>query len=147
MRLQVRPLALLSGLRIRRCRAGCRRGSDPALLWFWHRPVATAPIQPLPWEPPYASGVALEKTKKKKRKRESTTGSLNAPGPSRDRLSLTAPPPHGVSPPGRPPSQLQVDGLPQQRGPWGPHDQRTAPPSSTFHPQVGGDVTMAEGRV
>ena len=23
---------------------GCRHGSDPALLWLWHRPAATAPI-------------------------------------------------------------------------------------------------------
>ena len=28
---------------------------DPACLWLWCRPVATAPIQPLAWEPPYAS--------------------------------------------------------------------------------------------
>ena len=26
------------------CGVGCRRGSDPALLWLWRRPVATAPI-------------------------------------------------------------------------------------------------------
>ena len=26
------------------CGVGCRRGSDPALLWLWHRPVATALI-------------------------------------------------------------------------------------------------------
>ena len=31
------------------------------------RPAATAPIRSLAWEPPYASGAALEKTKKKKR--------------------------------------------------------------------------------
>ena len=31
---------------------GCRRGLDPALLWLWHRHVATAPIRPLAWEPP-----------------------------------------------------------------------------------------------
>jgi len=48
------------------CGVGCRRGSDPALLRFWHRPVATAPIQPLAWEPPYAAGVALEKAKRQK---------------------------------------------------------------------------------
>ena len=42
------------------CGVGCRRGSDPALLWFWRRPVATAPIQPLAWEPPYAAGAAQE---------------------------------------------------------------------------------------
>ena len=46
---------------------GYRRGLDPALLWLWRRPVATAPIQPLAWEPPYAAGVALEKAKKKKK--------------------------------------------------------------------------------
>ena len=34
---------------------------DPALLWLWRRPVATAPIKPLAWEPPYATGVALKK--------------------------------------------------------------------------------------
>ena len=37
---------------------------DPALLWLWCRPVATALIGPLAWELPYAAGVALEKTKK-----------------------------------------------------------------------------------
>ena len=42
------------------CGVGCRRGSDPALLWLWRRPVATAPIQPLAWEPPYAAGAAQE---------------------------------------------------------------------------------------
>ena len=39
---------------------GHRCGSDPALLWLWRRPVATAPIQPLAWEPPYAAGAAQE---------------------------------------------------------------------------------------
>ena len=29
---------------------------DPALLRLWHRPVATALIRPLAWEPPYAPG-------------------------------------------------------------------------------------------
>ena len=55
------------------CGVGCRRGSDPALLWLWCRPVATAPIQPLPWEPLCAVGVAQEmakKEEKKKRKKE-----------------------------------------------------------------------------
>ena len=41
---------------------GCRHGSDPTLLC---RLVATALIRPLAWEPPYATGVALEKAKKK----------------------------------------------------------------------------------
>ena len=37
---------------------------DPALLWLWGRPAAIAPIRPLDWEPPYAKGAALEKTKR-----------------------------------------------------------------------------------
>ena len=38
-----------------------RRSSDPALLWFWRRPEATALIRPLAWEPPYAVGAALKR--------------------------------------------------------------------------------------
>ena len=34
---------------------------DPSLLWLWCRPAATAPLQPLAQEPPYARGVALNK--------------------------------------------------------------------------------------
>ena len=37
---------------------------DPALLWLWCGPVATAPIRPLAWEPSNAVGSALEKAKK-----------------------------------------------------------------------------------
>ena len=48
---------------------GCRQGSDPMLLWLWGRPVATAPIQPLAWEPPYAMGLVLKRQKKKKKKK------------------------------------------------------------------------------
>ena len=43
---------------------GHRHGSDLALLWLWHTPAATVPIRSLAWEPPYAVGVALEKTKR-----------------------------------------------------------------------------------
>ena len=43
------------------CGGGHRHGSDPALLWLWHRPAATAPIQPMAWELPYAIGVAFKK--------------------------------------------------------------------------------------
>ena len=45
---------------------------DPALLWLWYRPVASALIPPLDLEPsldlepPYASGAALKRQKKKK---------------------------------------------------------------------------------
>ena len=49
------------------CGVGRRRGLDPELLWLWCRPVATAPVRPLAWGPQYAMGVALEKTKKKKK--------------------------------------------------------------------------------
>ena len=47
------------------CGVGHRCGLELALLWLWHRPAATAPIQLLAWEPPYAVGVALKKKKKK----------------------------------------------------------------------------------
>ena len=66
MGLQVQSLALLSRLKIRRCLSwgeGRRRGSDPILLWLWHKLVAPALIPPLAWEPPYAVGEALEKAK------------------------------------------------------------------------------------
>ena len=33
---------------------------DLALLWLWCRLVATAPIRPLAWEPPYATSIALK---------------------------------------------------------------------------------------
>ena len=53
------------------CGVGCRCGFDLALLWLWYRPVATALIQPLAWESPYATGVALKnKKQKQKPKRE-----------------------------------------------------------------------------
>ena len=48
------------------CGVGRRRGSDPELLGLWHRPAATALIRSLAWEPPYAEGAALEKTKRQK---------------------------------------------------------------------------------
>ena len=46
---------------------GHRHGLDLLLLWLWRGPAATALIQPLTWEPPYASGTALKMTKKKNR--------------------------------------------------------------------------------
>ena len=46
---------MLSGLRIQ------------CSLELWYRLAATAPIQPLAWEPPYAAGATL-KSKKKGRK-------------------------------------------------------------------------------
>ena len=46
---------------------GHRHGLNPELLWLWCRPVATAPIQPLAWEPTYTMGAALKKGPKKKK--------------------------------------------------------------------------------
>ena len=40
------------------CGVACRCGSD--LVWLWRRLAATALIQPVPWEPPYAVGSALK---------------------------------------------------------------------------------------
>ena len=49
---------------------GHRCGSDLALLWLWCRPAATALIRPLAWDPPYATGAALEKTKRPEKKKQ-----------------------------------------------------------------------------
>ena len=67
MRMWVRSLALLSGLRIWPAVSygvGLRCSSDPTFQWLWHRPAATAPILPLAWELPYARGAALKKKEK-----------------------------------------------------------------------------------
>ena len=40
---------------------------DPALLWLWCRPAAAAPIHPLAWESPYATGAELKKKRRKKK--------------------------------------------------------------------------------
>ena len=37
---------------------------DLALLWLWCRMTATAPIQPLAWKLPYATGAAIKRKKK-----------------------------------------------------------------------------------
>ena len=46
------------------CGVDHRHGLDPVLLWLWRRPEATAPIQPLAYEPQYAVEAALEKAKR-----------------------------------------------------------------------------------
>ena len=74
MRTKVRSRASRSGLRIGlavSCGVGCRCGLDPSWLWLWPwcRSAAAAPIQPLAWELPYATGLAL-KSKKRKGGRE-----------------------------------------------------------------------------
>ena len=72
MRLWVRFLVLLSGLRIRHCcelwYTGCRCSSDPALLWLWCRLAAVALLRPLAWELPYAVCAALKSKKIKIKK-------------------------------------------------------------------------------
>ena len=60
--MQVQSLVSLSGLRIRHCCNRC--GSDLVWLWLGHRPAAAAPIQPLAWELPYATGAPIKKKKK-----------------------------------------------------------------------------------
>ena len=54
---------------------GHRHGSDPALLWLCRWPAAVAPIRPLAWKHPYATGAAreIEKRKKKKKRMLTTT--------------------------------------------------------------------------
>ena len=48
------------------CDIGHRCGADLALLWLWCRLAATAPVGSLAWEPPYATGAALEETQRQK---------------------------------------------------------------------------------
>ena len=50
-----------------RCAIDPGSGLDLTLLWQRQRAAATALIQPLAWEPPYATGVALKSKKKKKK--------------------------------------------------------------------------------
>ena len=51
------------------CGVDCRCVTEPALLWLWRWLAAVAPVVPLAWETPYATGAALKsKAKKKKSK-------------------------------------------------------------------------------
>ena len=52
------------------CGVGRKHGSDPTLLWLCCRPAGTAPNGPLAWEPPYATGAALQKAKRQKDKKK-----------------------------------------------------------------------------
>ena len=72
-KIQLRSLASLSGLRIWHChelwcRSQMRLGSE--LLWLWRRPGATVLVQPLVWELPYATGVAIKRKPKKKKEKK-----------------------------------------------------------------------------
>ena len=44
------------------------------MLWLWRRPVAAAPIGPLAWEPPYATGSGPRKGKKDRKKKKKRIG-------------------------------------------------------------------------
>ena len=52
------------------CGVGQRCSLDLALLWLGRRPAAVAPIQPLAWEPPYATGMALKRQENKEKRKE-----------------------------------------------------------------------------
>ena len=54
------------------CSVGHRRGSDPALLWLWHRVAAAALIQPLAWEVPLCHTCCPKKQKKEKETNKQT---------------------------------------------------------------------------
>ena len=43
---------------------------DPLLLWLWCRPAATAPIQLLAWELPYATRAAQEIAKRQQQQQQ-----------------------------------------------------------------------------
>ena len=80
-RLPVRSLASLSDLRVWRCCelwCICRHGSDPTLLWLWHRPAATTLIQPVAWELAYAASAALKRKKDQKKKKKKNPGILSS---------------------------------------------------------------------
>ena len=59
------------------CGVDHRRGLDPVLLWLWRRLTAVAPIRPLAWEPPYATGAALKKQNKTKPKKKECYSAIN----------------------------------------------------------------------
>ena len=84
------------------CSVGHRYRSDLVLLWLWHRPAATALIQHLAWEPPYATDAALkrQKNKNKNKNRSSYCGSaeMNLPTIPED-VGLIPGPAQGIEDP------------------------------------------------
>ena len=74
------------------CGVGHKRSSDPTLLWLWHKPLATALVRPLAWEPPYAAGAALEmakKSQKEKKKKERKKRDRNQINKNRNEKEIT----------------------------------------------------------
>ena len=80
------------------CSVGHKCGLDLALLWLWCRPVATAPIQPLAWELPYAMGTPLPPPPAPTKKESDCSGSsccggtnlIAGPAPWGKRFSIAA---------------------------------------------------------
>ena len=68
------------------CGIGRRQGSDPTLPWLWCRPAAIALIRPLAWEPPYATGAALEKAKRQTNKQTNHLVQLYSVGKSHEHV-------------------------------------------------------------
>ena len=52
------------------CGVGYGCGLDLALLWLGHRRGSAAQIQPLAWKRPHATGAALRKKERKKKKEQ-----------------------------------------------------------------------------
>ena len=78
------------------CGVGHRRSLDPALLWLWRRPAATALIRPLAWESACATGLALRRKKKRKKKKKNPT--LPFPQELKNCIYLHKPPPFPALP-------------------------------------------------
>ena len=62
------------------CGVDLRHGLDLVLLWPWRRPAAVAPIRPLAWEPPHATGAALKRQKKPKKQKNQNCFASTTPG-------------------------------------------------------------------
>ena len=66
MRMCVRSLASLSGLKIQHCSKLLHRWQIPlelVLLWLWRRLAAAAPTEPLARKLPYATDAAIKRKK------------------------------------------------------------------------------------
>ena len=65
IRLQIRSLTSLSGLRIWCCHElWCRSRHSLDLMWLWCRPAGCSSNLTPVWEPPCAMGAALKRQKK-----------------------------------------------------------------------------------
>ena len=65
------------------CAVGHRHVPDLAFLWLYYRPSDVAPIRPLAWELPDATGEALKSNKQtnKQKKYSNTFSGLDCPLP------------------------------------------------------------------